>query len=320
MDALDKKILCELDLDCRQPAAKIARKVRSSRAVVGYRIRNLEKEGMIRSYFTAINLGKLGYSTYKIYFKLFNLGEKEEDSLYSFMQKSKNVIHCLKTEGAFDLSIVVAARSVKELDAFLTSLKNSFSSIIKDYQISIVVSSRVFKLSKLLLNKRQELLKIEKFSGTTESVKITESDKLILSCIATNATMPVVEIANKTKLSVDIAKYRLRKLKDTGVINTFRVILDMNKLGFYHYVILVKTRRAAKKDEDMINSWAMAHPNVMYVTKRIGDWDYEINVALTSIEGFNVFISGMRKQFSGMLESYDTIINTRIIKLNYLPL
>jgi len=320
MDLLDKKILCELDIDCRQPFAAIAKKVGSSRAVVGYRIKNLEKDGVIESYITAINLGKLGYTSYKIYFKLFNLNDRAEKEFYSFMKEAKCVIHCLKTEGAFDCSIVVAVSSIKELDDFLTELKNQFSAIIRDYQISLVVMSRIFKLSKILIGKESKEPKAERFSGSKEDMALDEKDKAILQAIANNANMPIVEIANKTNLSIDIVKYRMRKMQETGIVNTFRAIYDTSKLGFHHYVILLKTRKITKTGEEMINSWAKMHHSVMYITKRIGNWDYELNVALASIDDFSEFIGEMKKQLSEMLESYDTIINTKIIKLNYFPL
>ncbi len=320
MDILDRKILCELDLNCRQPAAKIAKKVGSSRAVVGYRIKSLEKEGIIKSYFTAINLGRLGFSTYKIYFKLYNLNDKAEKEFYAYLAKSEQTIHCLKVEGAFDASIVVAVRSVAELDSFLTGLKNNFSPIIKDYQLSLVVGSKVFKISKIIFGKEAKEPKIEKFSGVKEQAFISENDKKIHLVIAYEANLPIVEIARRAKLSVDIVKYRLKKLEQQGVINTFRLLLDMEKIGIYHYVILVRTRRATKEDESMINFWCTMHPAVMYITKRIGSWDYELNVAVKSIREFSGFVDAMRKQFPEIIESYDTIINTKVMKLNYLPL
>ena len=319
MDLLDKKILCELDMNCRQTASRIAKAVGSSRAVVGYRIANFEKAGIINAYPTSINLGRLGYSTYKIYFKLFNLDEKAEKEFYNFMKAEKKVIHCLKTEGAFDVSAVVAVDSIKNLDDFLMLLKNRFSQIIKDYQISIVVSSRIFKLSKILFEKPAKEPKAEKYSGITEKIVIDDTDKAILEAIADNARMPIVEIASKTGLSIDIVKYRMKKLVEQNVINSFRVILEMGKMGFYHYVILLKTRKASKEDEDKIQRWAAMHPSLMYLTKRIGNWDYELNVALKDIDDFNRFLADMKRQFSSVIESYDTIMNTAIIKLKYLP-
>ena len=77
-------------------------------------------------------------------------------------------------------------------------LKNRFSQIIKDYQISIVVSSRIFKLSKILFEKPAKEPKAEKYSGITEKIVIDDTDKAILEAIADNARMPIVEIASKT--------------------------------------------------------------------------------------------------------------------------
>lgn len=320
MDLLDKKILCELDNDCRQSHERIAKSIGSSRAVVRYRIKKLEEEGAIQNYIASINLGRLGFTTYKIYFKLFNIDDKAEKDFFSFMSKEKCVIHCLKTEGAFDVSIVVAVESVKELDEFLTRMRTSFYSVIKESRISIVAGSKIYKLGKVLLGKAAKEPKMETISGNKEKAELDAKDRLILSLIASNANMPIVEIASKSHLSIDIVKYRMKKLSSSGVVNAFRAVFDMSKMGFYHYVILIRTRKSAKQDEAMINSWSSAHHSVMYITKRIGDWDYEINVALKGIDDFNAFIAEMRKQLSGILESYGTIMNTKVIKLNYLPL
>ena len=57
----DMKILRELDFDARQPVSQIARKVGLSPEVTAYRIKQLEKKGIITGYYPVIDLSKLGY-------------------------------------------------------------------------------------------------------------------------------------------------------------------------------------------------------------------------------------------------------------------
>ena len=319
MDLLDKKILSELDLNCRKSHAMIARSVRSSRAVVSYRIKKLEQQNIIRKYITAINLGKLGFNTYKIYFKLFGHDEIVGKEFVNYLLASTEVIHCIKTQGNFDFSIVVAVKNIIELDNFLGDLRNKFSSIIRDYRLSIIVSSKVFGRVKILLGKREQTPKVENFSGACENIILDDKDKKILWALSEDASKPIMDVAKKTGLTTDIAKYRIKKLVQSGVINNFRLLFDINRMGFYHYVFLLNMRSATKKDEGKIITWCQLNENVLYITKRVGFWDHEINVALKNIDEFNAFANALEKEFSQTITSYETIIASEVLKLTYFP-
>ncbi len=67
IDLKDRKILYELDLDCRQSNTQIGKKVGLKKDVVSYRIKRMQDEGIITNFWTAINTFKLGYQVYRIY-------------------------------------------------------------------------------------------------------------------------------------------------------------------------------------------------------------------------------------------------------------
>jgi len=69
LDLKDRKILYELDLNCRQSNAQIGKKVGLGRDVVAYRINHMQEEGVIKNFWTAINTFKLGYYVFRIYIK-----------------------------------------------------------------------------------------------------------------------------------------------------------------------------------------------------------------------------------------------------------
>ena len=89
MDIIDRKLLCELDQNCRTPLSQIAKKLRIGRNVADYRIKRLEKKGIIRAYIATTNLALLGYKTYRIYFKTQHHEKQKEFVQFLIKQKMK---------------------------------------------------------------------------------------------------------------------------------------------------------------------------------------------------------------------------------------
>jgi len=81
LDLTDRKILAELDKNCRIHNSVLAKKVHKSREAVKYRIQQLQKNGIIRNFITSIDPNKLGYYMFKIYLKLENIPDEEIDSV-----------------------------------------------------------------------------------------------------------------------------------------------------------------------------------------------------------------------------------------------
>ena len=90
-------------------------------------------------------------------------------------------------------------------------------------------------------------------------------------------------------------------------------------LTLYEYVILLRIRNANKADEQRLVSWCALKKNVMYCTKHIGHYDFEINAAITDIDDLNKFLTELKDNFTEIIDSYSTLIKSKLIKLNYIP-
>jgi len=55
LDDLDRRVIVELQKDCRAPLVNLARKLGTSKSTVHYRISRLEKEGVITGYYAHIS-------------------------------------------------------------------------------------------------------------------------------------------------------------------------------------------------------------------------------------------------------------------------
>lgn len=316
MDNLDKKITCILEKNCRTPISQIAKQLRTNRNVITYRINNLKKQGIIRKYIMSINLGKLGYNTYKIYFKIHQLNKGAD--LINYFQNKKEIIHLSKLEGEYNLSCVVVTKDIVELDDFLTEIKTKFDKFVKELNVNIVVYSKIFKFEKLLLGEKDQLIKIEKYSSEEKITELDNTDKKILNVLSQNANLSYIDLMNQTGLTLDIIKYRMKKLKD-NIISSFRILYDISKFGYFHYIILIKTNRMKKSDEQRLLSWSTMKKNVMYCTKIVGNFDFEIHVAITDINDLRDFVNELESEFSEKIDTYSTILLSKMLKLNYTP-
>ena len=87
LDMTNRKILAELDKNCRIPTTKLARIVMKSRQTVEYRINQLVKSGIITSFNASFNPHNMGYKIYKVYLKIRNVPE-EKARLFSYLKSS----------------------------------------------------------------------------------------------------------------------------------------------------------------------------------------------------------------------------------------
>ena len=317
IDLLDQKIIAELDLNCRSSASQLAKKVHAHRNVVVYRIQRLEQEGVITRYLCSLNLGLLGYKTYKLYLTVNPNPTIEKDFIKKIIA-IPNVIHALRLEGAFDFSLALAVEKISELDLIIANIKNEFHDFVKDYEWSTVICSHVFKLHKLLLGKMRDQQKSVKYAGEADSLFIDDKDKKILRSISQEANKSLITLARETNLSLDIVKYRLKQWEKQGFVS-YRLSLDPQKLEYTFYRLLLRIRKATQQDEAKLLSWCSLQRDVLYCTKQLGRYDFEINFALKGSIDLYEFLSKVRQEFSGVIDSYDLVMNRELLKINYVP-
>ena len=94
VDIKDKKILYELDVDCRTSASQIAKKLNISKETVNYRINKMVDNGTIKGFITEVNMAKLGLTTYKVYYQFQYLDGAVEKKLVHYLTSHPNGIFC----------------------------------------------------------------------------------------------------------------------------------------------------------------------------------------------------------------------------------
>ena len=118
LDLTDRKILHYLDKDARQGISKLAKKIHIGRNVALYRINKLKEIGIIKGSFAEINNPLLGYYTLRIFFKISNASNEEQEKLFSFILKYKEITWFSRVIGKWDLDILFMTKNIADFEIF----------------------------------------------------------------------------------------------------------------------------------------------------------------------------------------------------------
>jgi len=145
LDSKDKKILEELQKNCRQSIAEIAKKTKLPRDVVVYRIKKLEQTKVIRAHHTMLNPSKLGYPLYSyVFFSSYNLKPVEETKFINYLKSQKQIIYVAKNSGEFDFTIGICAKDYMDFDEIIRDVRQKFINVIKEIKITPIIQEYKF--------------------------------------------------------------------------------------------------------------------------------------------------------------------------------
>lgn len=140
LDEKDRAILRLIVLDPRMQIADIAREVGVQRDTVMYRIKRMEKRGLIMKYHTILEPLALGLSVFMmVLLKLNPVSKSELDVFLQKLKGHKNVTHVSRLVGKYDYFLQIAAEDIVAFDGVLDDIKAMHVGIIADMEISNVI-------------------------------------------------------------------------------------------------------------------------------------------------------------------------------------
>lgn len=301
LDKTDRKILAELDKNCRIPTTTLAKIVQKSRQTVEYRIDQMVKKGIITSFNAAFNPHKMGYKLYKIYLKLRNIPE-EKETLFNHLRSSGIVYWMGECSGTWDLIFGVFAKSDYEFFELKNELLSTFNKIIVEEQGGILVDVKQY--SKMYFT--NQISPPVEFAGEVVNNELDETDYAILAEIVNNARIPINELASKTNSTATIVRGKLKKLEQKGIIIQYRIGVDLNKLGLELYKAIIKLDRYTKEDERKLLEYLSRIPNIHYFIRNI--WQFEPELVVSSYQEYYEIIENLKKEFPYVIRTVDSVL------------
>jgi len=318
LDIKDRKILYELDLNARQSLTQIGKKVGLKKDVVSYRINKLQEEGIIKNFWTAINTFKLGYLVFRIYITFQYVNQNVKNEIITQFVDYKNTWTVKSHQGQIDLASVIWVRNIFEFYQFWEKLLDDYEDYFQKSTVSIYSQAICYKKSYLIPNYNDNSGR-KMYSATSgESIiKIDKIDYYILNQIAINARMPIVDLANKLDCSSSTIQYRIKNLIKRGIINAFRVNINLSKLHLQHYKVDIYLRQHKQK-KDIIR-FLEKKPYLEGLNLAIGWADIEPEFIVKNVDELTKILSEINSKFPDTIKKQSFWITEHNYKERWLP-
>ena len=149
--------------------------------------------------------------------------------------------------------------------------------------------------------------------------KLDSKDKKILFSIAQDARMPLTKISKEIQLSRDAVSHRIKNYEKQGIIQGYRTIVNVGKLGYNSSHLFVKLNNPPKIIEEEIVMELQKTPYIRAILKFTGNFDYEIAFIHKDIQDFDEKTTEILCKFGNFLKDHELLIISKTFAAETFP-
>lgn len=313
LDIKDKKLLALLEQNARYSNSQLGKKIRLSKPAVEYRLQRLIDQKTIFNFYTLVNFNALGYSAYKLYFKLQDATLEDETAIVNYWLRQDNVVWVASLRGRWDVAVTILASSNNQFGQILSRFMNSYAHFILEKDVFLV------EYSPMYLDKQDFAKKEYVYGVPTTPIQLDHIDHKILKELSKNSRMHIVDLAVKTKLSRDIITYRIKKMLKEKTIIAFKIFPDYVTIGKNFYKLIIRTKNIDERLEKALKEYSSIHRSSPQFIKLIGSFDIEIELITDTEDELYRILADIRKKFSSIIREYDIIRIIKTYKYDFYP-
>ena len=317
IDLKDRKILYELDLNCRQSNTQIGKKVGLKKDVVAYRIKRMQDEGIIKNFWTAIDTFKLGYNVFRLYINFQYVNPKIKNEIINHFIKYKYVWAVVSVKAEIDFDVIFWVKDMYEFYRFWSETLDKFEEYFAKYIFSTYIEAFNYKPSYLFDNSTPNERLMYRTACSGKSVEIDKLDYQILNGIAVNARMPLIELAEKLDCSSQSVNYRIKNLVKKEIIKAFRVNINLSKLGLQKFRLEIYLRN--HKQRKAIWNFLKQKKYCDTLNVAIGWCDLEFELIVENVEKLGQIMNEIDEKFPDTIKKQSFWIFDTYHKERWLP-
>jgi len=292
VDDVDKRLLGILADDARKPIKRIASEAGVSREVADYRIKKLEKVGVIGGYQARVNLQN--YSSYFILIQLRKITKENEIKFLHFLRNVKYPHWIGRTSGEWDVLLSFSAKTTKDLQDNIDSIRDYFGNNLKNHLLLTITDS-----------------------GPAGDTKLDEKDKQILKLLCENARITNKDIGRKVKLTSEAINYRIKNLEKKKILLGYTIMINYQKLG-EQFQLMLKFSNLNKDFEKELRNYFGKNEKIISFNRSAGTYDFILSVFAEDQKDFNETLRELRNKFENLDEF--TFLNILEVPLQRVPI
>lgn len=302
---LDKKILFELDKDGRVSFSEIARVIGTTPQVVKYHFEQLVDNQVIKHFWAFIDYDKADYSFFWGYWLKFSGQTKEQETeMYADFNSNPYMPIVMRADGYADVYICLISKDVFSHNAMLQDLFTKYGHNIVSSDIFVGLQFTKFPRT-YLVGQANEFQKHAVSGGTKEKIKLTETDRQMLSLLQMDGRMEFTKIAKVLGVSVGLVHKHYNKLEKSGVITKIAYTLNYQKAGLLLYRVCFKIIQFNQARADELYKFCCLHPNIINHVSGMGNWELLLDIEIENREALRDLIREMKNQFKDILRQVE---------------
>ncbi len=316
----DRKLLYLLNENCRLSNTKIGKLIGLSKDGVKYKIDKLFDNGLLVEYFLNFNYEMLGFRSYIVLLRLQKIDSEKQEKIAQKIIKKKHITYCATGFGNWDLLIEIVTNSIINFENYIDKIIKSFGGKLIDYQTFIAIKE--YKPYSSIIPDFFGNVKVKykkqlprKFKG----IKLDKLDIKILNLLTKNARMPLYIIADKCNRSLDVIRYRLKRIEGSGLINSYQVLIDNQKLDYSMNLLFLSVHNLTKEKEDKLARFLKHHRNIRWAYKTVGRQVIVVETLTKSMQQFQDLMTDLKNKFSDVISSYESILEFKKYKDIMMP-
>ena len=318
IDTKDRKILYELDRNCRQSLSQIGKKVGLAKSIVSYRIKRLEKLGVLKSSYTVVDLYKLGYIAPRFHFVYQYITPEIQKEIINYFINNKFTFIVVSTYGPYDLSVLFGLKDIRKMYIIWQEIQNKFGYYFEKQSLAFYLNE-IHLAPNYLINKtnRDKAILQEKITINNNIIDLDKIEMKILNELTKNAQLSLTDLGEELNLSARQVSYRIKKLKEVFVIEAFLSEIYISKLVFHYYKVYIFLKEFSLRKP--ILEYLYHNPNLICIDTTTGESHLELEFHLQNIEDLHRIIQDISTKFPNAIRNYYHVSVKEVHKWNYLP-
>ncbi len=304
LDKKDKQLLTLLYLNSRASFTELGKSLKLSSSSVERRMSQLQEAGIVSLLFADVNLAKLGYKGYRLYFKFDVIDQKTEQEIIKLFETYPRTLWGVISEGQYDVLWRVIAKNEIEVEQAAAIMIEKFGSKIIEKTIVTTIYQTYMAWNKALDTHRYPELPMEQI---VEVEKVDATDLKLLSALYANARESTVNLAKLVNLTPDAVQYRIKKLIEKQFILGYTAWFDAKKLGFNYYKIFIGFRNITKEKEREFIKFCTENDSIIFLNKVIGSWDIELDITVKDNQELHYFMRDLKTKFGEIIGKHSFI-------------
>jgi len=306
LDMKDLRILKELDQNPDITTSRLAKRTGTSQQVADYRLRNLMKNKVITSVIPLIDVGRLGYTLFRVHIRFRSISEEKKKAFEDEVFSSHKCFFIGSVGGRCDHYFDLFAESPSDFQRNLAGITDKFKEEIQEYETFTITRIHIFNYKYVLENIEPREVVIEELTGNEDLDKL---DDKILRVMKKDSRKPYLQIGQEVGLARNAVKERIRKLEQRKIIAGNRIFLNSALLNKESYKLLLKLK-GDEEGKQKIIQFAKINKNIIYALELMGRYDLDLEIEIEDRKKLQDLIIELRN-------SFPTITDYEIMPLFY---